>query len=168
MHWLDIILLVLLVISLIRGFSSGFIKQAINLASVIGAFFLATPFSLFVVDLIAKHGPTITNSWISWIISFLLLIIIIRLIANFLLSGIEVVLGTINRILGAALSLLITMVFLSVLLGFYSNVGKKYNWTPIPNNLVIYPVIQEIGKTILPEHLFIQDKSNDSFEEQMI
>ncbi|MDN4753287.1 CvpA family protein [Porphyromonadaceae bacterium W3.11] len=164
MHWLDLILLLLLLISLIRGYSSGFVKQVIQLASVIGALLLATPFSSFLLDLLAKEGHTLTNSWIGWLLSFVTLLILFYLLSRFLLSGIEVALGFINRILGAALSFLITTTILSIMIGFYSNIGEQYDWTPVPENLKVYPVINEISRTILPKQLFIQQDYKDSFE----
>lgn len=168
MHWLDILLLVLLVISIIRGISSGFIQQAINLSSVVGAFILANPFSNFLLDVIAKHEPNLSCSWVGWLISFLVLVVLIRLLANFLLSGIAPLLGPLNKLLGAALSFVVTALLLSIVINFYVNIGKKYEWAPIPEGLLVYPIINEIGKTILPEQLFIKCNNEDSKEEVYI
>lgn len=168
MHWLDILLLVLLGISIVRGISSGFIKQVINLSSVVGAFILANPFSKYLLDIISKHGTNITSSWVGWLLSFVVLVLLIRLLATFLLSGIAPLLGTINRLLGAILSCLVTALILSIMINFYANIGKKYEWPPIPEGLIIYPIINDIGKTILPEQLFIKNNNEDSIEEDYI
>lgn len=164
MHWLDITLLVLLVIAIIRGINSGFVKQAISLLSVVGAFLLATPFSIFIMDLLSQQGTNITNDWISWGISFIILVIIFRILGHIFLSGLDIALGSLNKLLGAIFSLLITTILLSVLFGFYSNMGAKYGWPPVPDGLVIYPKIMTVSKTILPEHLFLEIEKSAPLE----
>lgn len=156
MHWLDIVLLVLLALSIFRGYKRGFVSQAIELGSVVLAWILANPFSSVLIDLFASKGVGLTAGWITWLLSFFVVLTLTRLIAGFLLKGIGEILGGLNRLGGAALSLLVTMMLLVVLLNCYSSLSHRYSWGGIPEESTIAPEIQRIGETILPTRLLIQ------------
>ncbi len=156
MHWLDIVLLILLVISALRGYRSGFVAQAIGLGSVVLAYILADPVSLVVIDLFASKGVSLTAGWISWSLAFLVVVTLTRWIARFLLKGVGQMLGVVNRLAGVVLSLLVTMMLLVVLLNIYSSLSPRYGWGGIPEACTIAPEIQKVGETILPTRLLIQ------------
>lgn len=156
MHWLDIVLLVLLFLSILKGYRNGFVSQAIELGSVVLAWILANPFSNVLIDLFASKGVGLTGGWISWFLSFFVLLTIIRLLAGFLLKGVGQMLGCFNRVAGAVLSFVVAMMLCVVLLNFYSSLSPRYGWGGIPEECTIAPEIQKIGETILPTRLLIE------------
>lgn len=156
MHWLDIVLLILLGLSLLRGYRSGFVAQAIELGSLILAWIIADPVSKVLIDLFTAKGVSLTTGWITWSLSFFVALFLIRLVANFLLKGAGQILGVVNRLAGAALSLLVTTMVLVVLLNLYSALSYRYDWGGIPEESTIAPQLQNVGETILPTRLLIQ------------
>lgn len=160
MHWLDITLLLLLGLALVRGYSSGFVNQLITVGTVILAITLASPASKFLADLFGAEYFS-SGSWWSWMLSFLFVLITSRLLFSFFLSGIGSVLGVFNKLLGAALSIAVSGVILSILLNFYTVLSQQYKWAPIPQDLVVAPYVIELGETIMPDRLFIDKELED-------
>lgn len=156
MHWLDIVLLILLILSVLRGYRRGFVAQAIELGSVVLAWILADPFSAVLIDLCASKGVSLTAGWITWLISFTLVLYLTRLLARFLLKGVGQILGGLNRLAGAILSLLVTTMLLVALLNVYTSLSPRYGWGGLPRESTIAPEIQKVGETILPTRLLIE------------
>lgn len=158
MNWLDIILLVLLVLSVLRGYRRGFVAQAIELGSVVLAWIVADPFSAVLIDLFAAKGVSLTAGWITWLLSFVVVLYLTRLLAGFLLKGVGQILGGVNRLAGAVLSLFVTTMLLVVLLNVYTSLSPRYGWGGIPEESTIAPEIQKVGETILPTRLLIEQE----------
>ncbi len=156
MNWLDITLLLLLVLSLVRGYRSGFISQAIQLGSIVLAWVLADPASLVLIDLFANKGLTLVSGWVTWLLSFVLVLFLSRLLFHFFLKGIGSALGKINKVAGSLLSLVVTTMIMVILLNFYSALSPRYGWDGLPKESTIAPEIQQIGETILPTRLLIK------------
>ncbi len=156
MNWLDIVLLVLLVLSVLRGYRRGFVAQAIELGSVVLAWIVADPFSAVLIDLFAAKGVSLTAGWITWLLSFVVVLYLTRLLAGFLLKGVGQILGGVNRLAGAVLSLFVTTMLLVVLLNVYASLSPRYGWGGIPEESTIAPEIQKVGETILPTRLLIE------------
>ncbi|MDO5016793.1 MAG: CvpA family protein [Porphyromonas sp.] len=156
MHWLDITLLVILGISLLRGYRSGFIFQAIQLGSIILAWLLAAPISKVLVDLLSNKGVTVTVGWITWLISFVIVVYLSRLLLRFFLKGVDAVLGGLNKFAGALLSLAVTTMMSVILLNFYSSLSPRYGWPAVLQESSIATELQKMGETILPTRLLIQ------------
>lgn len=160
MHWLDITLLLLLGIAILRGYRSGFISQAIQLGSWVLAWLLADPASRILIDLFAAQGVTLTVGWITWLIAFLVVMLLSRLLLKFFLKGVGVALGIFNKIAGALLSLMVTTMALVVLLNCYSALSPRYGWGGVPEKSTLAPEIVRFGETILPTRLLIQKEVN--------
>ncbi|MDD7438698.1 MAG: CvpA family protein [Bacteroidales bacterium] len=158
MNWLDIVLLVLLVLSVLRGYRRGFVAQAIELGSVVLAWIVADPFSAVLIDLFAAKGVSLTAGWITWLLSFVVVLYLTRLLAGFLLKGVGQILGGVNRLAGAVLSLFVTTMLLVVLLNVYASLSPRYGWGEIPEESTIAPEIQKVGETILPTRLLIEQE----------
>lgn len=156
MHWLDWTLLLLLVIAIMRGYRSGFIVQAISLGSLILGWLLADPASQVLIDLLATKGVTLTMGWITWIISFIVVQFLARLLLGFLLKGVGAILGVFNKMAGALLSLLVTTMLLVAILNCYTALSPRYGWSQILAESSIAPELIRFGETILPTRLLIQ------------
>lgn len=161
MHWLDWTLLLLLVIAIIRGYRSGFISQAISLGSLVLAWLLADPASKVLIDLLANQGVTMAMGWFTWLLSFVIVQFIARLLLRIFLKGVGAMLGALNRVAGAILSLLVTAMMLVALLNCYTALSPRYGWGEIPKESTIAPELIKIGETILPTRLLIQKGVED-------
>ncbi|MBM3403358.1 MAG: CvpA family protein [Bacteroidetes bacterium] len=119
MNYIDLILLILILISGIFGFIKGFIRSLGSLVSLIAGVWAALNLSYLVRDIIVDiwdyQGKFIQP--IAFIITFLVVAILIRLIARLLDKGAEAVsLGFFNEILGAFFGMIKALLILSVLI----------------------------------------------------
>lgn len=119
MNWFDLIIIILLVAAFIKGYSKGLIMQLVGLAAIIIA-------AIFGGKLAAIILPELNNLLdispnfarvLSFIIAFSLIAFVILLIGGVIQRFIDVImLGIINRLLGAVIGVGTIMVFLSIIL----------------------------------------------------
>ncbi len=62
-------------------------SQAIQLGSWVLAWLLADPASQVLIDLFAAKGVTLTMGWVTWLIAFLVVQLLSRLLLKFFLCG---------------------------------------------------------------------------------
>lgn len=120
MNWLDILLLVFIIASVIGGLMSGIIKILFTVAGLIIGVILAGNFSGALADkLTFISDPGTAN-----IVAFIFIMVVVMLIAGILAFVIKkiaetVLLGWINRIGGAVLGLFLGMIFAAAILTIY-------------------------------------------------
>jgi membrane protein required for colicin V production len=117
MNWLDIIIIILLVGSLIGGFVTGLIKTVFSLAGLIIGVILAGHYyialSAYLAFIPTSAGPSIA----AFIIIFLAVMIVAALL-GFLLTKLisAVLLGWLNRLGGAVLGVILGSIFIAAFL----------------------------------------------------
>ncbi len=117
MNWLDIVIAVILVISIIGGLMAGIIKILFTVAGLIIGVVLAGHFSGSLADkLTFIHDSQTAN-----IVAFIFIMIIIMIIAAILAFVVKkiasaVLLGWVNRLGGAILGLVLGMIFMGAIL----------------------------------------------------
>lgn len=123
---LDIILVVILILAIIKGYQRGLIVGLFSLVAIIVG--LAAAMKLSVV--VARYlGETIkvSDRWlpvISFAVVFIIVVLLIRLGANLLQKTVEIaLLGWVNRLGGIVLYLAIYLVIFSILLFYAEQVG---------------------------------------------
>jgi membrane protein required for colicin V production len=117
MNWLDIVIIILLIGSVIGGIMNGLIKSIFGLAGLIAGVILAGRFYVSLAD----HLGFISNDNTARVVAFILIFVFICVIAALLglifskiLSAIS--LGWINRFLGGLLGLLIGAIAIAAIL----------------------------------------------------
>jgi membrane protein required for colicin V production len=120
MHWIDIVLLVLLVISTITGFRQGLIKSVLSLIGVIAGIVLASNF----YEPLAKVFGFIGNEDTANIVAFILILVVVIIAASLLAKLLDsiikaVMLGWVNRIGGAVFGLLMGVISISAILAIW-------------------------------------------------
>ncbi len=152
---LDIILAVLLLIGIIRGFLKGFIFEV----AVLGVFFLglwagfkfaayANPYVLKVID----PDPR-TLYYISSFIMFLLISTGIILLARLFTGLVNMAaLGIFNKIAGAVLGGLKYALVLSIIIFYFNKLDSKYKWISPDTKAesYFYYPLAKIAPVILP------------------
>jgi membrane protein required for colicin V production len=118
MNWLDIIVIILLVTSLIGGFISGLIKTVFSLAGLIVGVVVAGQFYIS----LSEHLAFISNQTAARITAFIILFLIVIIIAAILgviftklVSAIPLG-GWLNRMGGAVLGVVMSAIFLAAIL----------------------------------------------------
>lgn len=147
---LDIILLLLLILAVIKGYQRGLIVGVFSLIAIIVGLAAAIKLSTVVAEYIGK-AVKISDTWlpvISFAVVFILVVLLIRLGANMLQKTVEIaLLGWVNRLGGILLYIAIYLIVYSVLL-FYVEQVKLIQPATIQNS-VSYTFIQPWGPRVI-------------------
>jgi membrane protein required for colicin V production len=120
MSWLDIVVIILLIISLIGGFATGLIKSLFSLIGlVVGVVLAGHYYAAF-----AGNLGFISNPSAARIVAFAIIFVVVMIIAAIL--GIlftklvsAILLGWLNRLLGAIFGLILGAIFISAILAIW-------------------------------------------------
>ena len=147
---LDIILLVLLILAVIKGYQRGLIVGVFSLIVIIVGLAAAIKLSTVVAEYIGK-AVKISDTWlpvISFAVVFILVVLLIRLGANMLQKTVEIaLLGWVNRLGGILLYIAIYLIVYSVILFYVEQVNLIQPATL--QNSVSYTFIQPWGPRVI-------------------
>lgn len=120
MNWLDVIIIILLVIAAVSGLKTGLIKSVFSLIGLIVGVVLAGRF----YTALAGNLTFISDENIARIAAFIIIFLVVMIIATIL--GIVVtrlvsaiLLGWLNRLLGAVFSLILGAIFIAAILAVW-------------------------------------------------
>ncbi|OEH84432.1 hypothetical protein BHU72_09445 [Desulfuribacillus stibiiarsenatis] len=170
MSVLDGIILLLIVVSLIRGYSRGFVLQFISLISVIASFIIAYKYHPEVAAIIAPYFQLkeidellalpipinlSINNTIASAAAFALLFFAIRIALLLVGRTLDMftklpLINSVNRILGLLLSFAETMIILIIII----NIASFLPIVTIQNGLAQ----SQIGQYLLTDFGFVRDK----------
>lgn len=155
MNILDIIILVCFLPGLIKGISKGFLEQAVTLVGMVLSVWCAFKLRGIVCDYLAPHlemSETILN-----VVAFALILIgvsmLALLLAKLLTKLMEMMmLGWVNRLLGALTSCLVTLVVLGVIIVLFDTVNVKFELvkSPVLDESVLYEGIKNLAYLAFP------------------
>jgi len=147
---LDIILLVLLILAVIKGYQRGLIVGVFSLIAIIVGLAAAIKLSTVVAEYIGR-AVKISDTWlpvISFALVFIVIVLLIRLGANLLQKTAEIaLLGWVNRLGGILLYIAIYIIAYSVIL-FYIEQVKLIQSSTIQNSAT-YSFIQPLGPWVI-------------------
>jgi membrane protein required for colicin V production len=147
---LDIILVVILILAIIKGYQRGLIVGVFSLIAIIIGLAAAIKLSTVVAAYIGK-AIKVSDAWlpvISFAVVFIIVVLLIRLGANMLQKTVEIaLLGWVNRLGGILLYMAIYLIVYSVIL-FYIEQVKLIPPATIKNS-VTYTFIQPWGPRVI-------------------
>jgi membrane protein required for colicin V production len=155
MSFLDIVLGALLVFALYKGIKNGLFVELASLISLIVGIFIAIKFSYLIRSIIESHvsWPPKYIEITAFGLTFLLVVVAIHLLAK-LFTGIAdfAYLGWLNKLGGAAFSVLKTVLALSIVFNLFQkiNVNNMIVKEETLNNSIFYNPIQNVSKFIYP------------------
>lgn len=155
MNWIDAVIIVILILSVISGFINGFVKEVASLAALILGIWGAIRFSAFTAGLLYDYFD-MTGQYvgiIAFVITFFLIVVIIHfigIIADKIVTSIS--LGFVNRMLGMAFGLLKTILIMSVLFVVLNVLDSKRPFLPKDKieSSAFYNPISDIAPAIFP------------------
>ena len=155
MNILDIIILICLVPSIIQGLRKGFISQAISIVSIVAGVWASANFANIVSDWLAQYleAPEQVLRIVSFAIIMIVVFIILGLIGKLLHGIIQLVmLGWVNRLLGAAFAFAKAILILGVLILIFNSINANFNLVDakVLEESVLYPIIKNISDTVFP------------------
>lgn len=119
MTTIDIIILVLLGIGLVSGFMRGFLKQLASIVGLIAGLLVARALFVMVGEKLAPQiGVSVTMAQvISFVAIWVAIPLVLYIVASMLTKALDAVhLGGINRIFGALLGVLVSMLWIGLLI----------------------------------------------------
>ena len=167
MNYIDAIIIIILGLSLIRGFINGFVKEAASLAALILGIWGAIKFSSFTAaklyDYFDMSGKYV--GIISFIITFAIIVILIHFIGVILDKIVEAAsLGFINRLAGIVFGFFKSVLIMSVVFVVLNAIDARKPF--LPKNKIeqsmFYNTISDIAPAIFP--IIGEGGFNQSFE----
>ena len=126
----DLLLLVILVWAVYRGWTKGLVMSVFELLSYAVAFFIALKFSGMVEELLKKEMED-DSSWltlIAFLITLLAGIIGVQFVGKIIEKSLELIfLGTANKIMGVAVNLFLWVSLYAAVLALLVRLGWKMN-----------------------------------------
>jgi membrane protein required for colicin V production len=163
---IDIICAVFVVLAVLKGYGQGLIVGLFSFIAIIIGLAAALKLSAVVAVKIGE-ATKVSEEWlplISFIVVFIIVVLLVRLGAKALQNAVEVVmLGWVNRIGGAVFFTAIYLTVFSILL-FYA---VQMKWLPqsVIDQSIAYSYIQPIGPKMINSFGAILPFFKDMFEE---
>jgi len=155
MNWLDAIIVIILILSLVTGFINGLVKEVASLAALILGIWGAIKFSTFTAGKLYDYFD-MTGHYvgiIAFLVTFGIIVVIIHFIgilADKIVSAAS--LGFINRILGIVFGLLKAVLIMSVVFVVLNSIDSRRSF--LPNKTIeeskFYNPISDIAPAIFP------------------
>lgn len=155
MNYIDFIIIIILVFSLVRGFIAGLVKELASLAALILGIWGAIKLSAFTAGKLYDYFD-MTGRYvgiIAFIITFLLIVVAIHfvgIIADRFIDAIS--LGFLNRLLGIVFGVFKTALILSVIFVVLNAIDAKHPFLPKDKieQSRLYNPIADIAPAIFP------------------
>ncbi|MGK2862601.1 MAG: CvpA family protein [Chitinophagaceae bacterium] len=148
--FLDLVFLVLLVLAIIKGYRRGLIVGLFSFIAIIIALAAAMKLSIIAAGYIGE-AVKISSKWlpvISFAVVFILVVLLIRVVANLIQKTVELsMLGWFNKLGGIIFYLAIYILVYSVVL-FYAEQVKLIQESAIQNS-VTYSFVQPWGPKVI-------------------
>jgi membrane protein required for colicin V production len=155
MNWIDLIIVIILAVSLIRGFSQGFVKEAASLVALILGIWGAIRFSSFTAMKLYEWFD-MTGQYVG-IVSFLVTFGVIVVLVNFVGVIVDkivdaVALSFLNRLLGVAFGLFKSVLILSVFFVILNAIDARRPFLPKERieESMFYNPISDVAPALFP------------------
>jgi len=155
MNWIDFIIVIILVISLIRGFTDGFVKEAASLAALILGIWGAIRFSNLTAEKLYDWFD-MTGQYVgivSFLVTFGIIVVLIHFIGIFVDKIVKAVaLGFLNRLLGLVFGLLKSVLILSVFFVILNAIDARRPFLPKEKieGSMFYNPISNVAPALFP------------------
>jgi membrane protein required for colicin V production len=155
MNWIDLIIVVILILSLVMGFINGLVKEVASLAALILGIWGAIKFSSYTAGKLYDYFD-MTGHYVG-IIAFLVTFGIIVVIIHFIgILADKIVnaaaLGFVNRLLGIIFGLLKSVLIMSVFFVILNAIDARRPFLPKETieRSIFYTTISDIAPVIFP------------------
>ncbi len=172
MNFIDLIIVVLLILGAVRGFTDGFIKELASLVALILGIWGAIKFSSFTAEKLYEYFD-MTGRFvgiIAFMVTFVVIVILIHFIGLIVDKFVEAIeLSFLNRLVGIVFGLFKTALILSVIFVILNVIDAKHPFLPKDKlqQSKFYNPIADLAPALFPiigEGGF--DKSFDRFKKK--
>jgi membrane protein required for colicin V production len=155
MNWIDAIIVIILILSLVTGFTNGFVKEVASLAALILGIWGAIKFSAFTAEKLYDYFD-MTGRYvgvIAFIVTFGVIVVIIHFIGILVDKIINAAsLGFVNRLLGIVFGLIKSVLIMSVFFSVLNAIDARNPFLPKTTieQSKFYSPISDIAPAIFP------------------
>lgn len=155
MNLIDLIILACLIPAAIMGFKEGFINKAVAIIAVIVAVMGAYHFSAAACEWVNQVSE-LPGAWpqvISFVILFIAIVLVIRLLGNMLTMIVKfILLGWANRLLGVLFGLAEALLVIGVTITLFDTLNTQFEWVsgPVLAESNLYGPIKELANSLFP------------------
>lgn len=158
MNYLDIILVIFILFGLFKGLRNGFLLELSSFVGLIAGIYGAIHFSYYAVEVLSQwvDWDEKVVSLVAFAVTFLIIIMVVSLLARALTQVVNLVmLGLVNKLLGALFGFLKSVFVLSVLLMFLNAYGgnKLFLTDELKEESEFYSWVAPIAPAFLPDIL---------------
>ena len=155
MNWIDLIIVVLVILAVIKGFTDGFVKEVASLLALVLGIWGAIKFSSFTADKLNVWFDMTGNytGIVAFLVTFIVIVIVIHFIGSLADKVVDAVsLGFLNRILGMVFGVIKTVLILSVFFTILNAFDSHRPFLPKQkiNDSKFYNPIADIAPSIFP------------------
>lgn len=153
MNYFDIVIGVILIFALVKGFKNGLVIELAALAALVLGLLGAVHFSDITESYLAPYLESNYIGIIAFVITFVGIVIGVHLVARGIDKLIKAVaLGPVNRIMGALFSLLKYAFIVSVLLAVVNGLERNFSFLPEEQQerSMLFEPIASIAPSVFP------------------
>ncbi|MEO9953254.1 CvpA family protein [Nonlabens sp.] len=163
MNWLDIIICIVLLIGLYKGYLNGFFVELTSLIALVAAIYGSIYFSNYAGDWLREQvqWDDVYITIASFIITFLVIILVITYVGKLITKVIKTVnLSFINKLAGAAFGLVKMGFLASVILMFINSASGEFHiiGKDIKEKSIVYEHVEPLAPFLLPKILEEADR----------
>ncbi|MCX6300777.1 MAG: CvpA family protein [Bacteroidia bacterium] len=155
MNWIDLIIIIILGVALVRGFTDGFVKEVASLAALILGIWGAIRFSVFTAGKLYEWFD-MTGQYVG-IVSFLVTFGVIVVLINFIGILVDKIvdtisLGFLNRLLGIVFGFFKSVLILSVFFVILNAIDVRRPFLPKEKieESMFYNPIADVAPALFP------------------
>jgi membrane protein required for colicin V production len=155
MNWIDLVIVVILILSMVTGFTNGLIREVASLAALILGIWGAIKFSGFTAEKLYDYFDMSGHyvGIIAFLITFGIIVVLIHFVGIIADKFVDAAsLGFVNRLLGIAFGLIKTVLIMSVFFVVLNAIDARRPFLPretIENSKFFNP-ISDIAPAIFP------------------
>ncbi|MDX1760753.1 MAG: CvpA family protein, partial [Christiangramia sp.] len=155
MNTVDIILSLVLLYGLVRGFFRGLLTELASLIGIVAGIYGAVHFSHFLGEILSRHVDWETQyiNLISFAITFVIIVFLVSLAGKMLTKvAAFAALGIVNKLLGGVFGLIKSAFVASVIIMFFKATNERIEIVEDKTleESILYDPVQSIAPVILP------------------
>lgn len=159
MNYIDIIIIIILAIGAIRGFSRGFIIETATLVALLAGVYTAIKYTSFTEGILKDffNIQSSYNEYIAFATTFLLVVIIIYIIGKLLTKLVDIIsLGLVNKLAGTILGGIKAFIIICALLMITDALNEKFQFLSeetIQDSILFHPFLNFAEQTYHSIHI---------------
>jgi membrane protein required for colicin V production len=168
MNYFDVVVAIILILALIKGFKNGLIIEFASLAALVMGVIGAIKFSSLTEAWLIQYFQSNYIGIISFLVTFVGIVVGVHLLAKIVDKVVKAVaLGMVNRILGGLFSLVKIGFIVSILLAVFSSFDRTFNIIPeeTRESSILYAPLSEFAPGLFPYLYFNTESTQNKIRE---